>query len=227
MSGKKFTPKKEVQEVKRADIDLKQIIEWSKKYVSPFELPKLVNELNKQGSLKESYPVTVFFTGLQILSLIFGYLLVYLITGPNLISSDLISVGLQLVISAIVGILLFYITSWLIYIISKIVGGTVDFGNQTYVLSVLNLIHRSIFFVFLIFSYPSMAGALPVLFGGVIVLVLFVVSLYLWYAQFQVIKQLNNFSLWKALFVLLVYLFANSLLLVVISYLLIGDYALA
>jgi hypothetical protein len=72
-----------------------------------------------------------------------------------------------------------------------------------------------------------MAGALPVLFGGVIVLVLFVVSLYLWYAQFQVIKQLNNFSLWKALFVLLVYLFANSLLLVVISYLLIGDYALA
>ncbi|MFH1784870.1 MAG: hypothetical protein ABH842_00430 [Candidatus Micrarchaeota archaeon] len=228
MSRKKRTKKKKpepevIKPPEKKEIDFNQMFAWSKEYINPWELSKLINGLSGVGKISDSYTIVAFFQLIQILSVIVGYFLVFVLTMPTLSSSDLISMVVQLILSTVVGVVIFYFSSWLLYMISKLFGGKVDFENQTYVLSVLGLCHRFIFFVILIFVYPSMVGALPLVLGGVVVLGMFVISFYSWYVQFQVIKQLNNFSIWRSLGVLVVFLIISAAIMSIVSALLLGD----
>lgn len=231
MSRKKRTKKVKEPKIEKTpekkELDLGQLVSWSKQYANPWELPNFIKKLDGVGGIKESYTLVAFFQLVQILSVIIGTFIVFLITMPVLEIADFVSLILQLILSTIVGIAIFYASSWLLYILSKLLGGKVDFGNQTYVLSVLGLCHRVVFFVVLVFIYPSMVGALPLLFGSFAVLAMFIVSFYSWYVQFQVVKQLNNFSIWKSLGVLVIFLLVSAIIMSVFSFLLLGDQAIA
>ncbi|MFH1520220.1 MAG: hypothetical protein ABID61_01100 [Candidatus Micrarchaeota archaeon] len=185
---------------------------WSKLYISPKKLPDLVTELNGKGSLKNSYFYVLVFQIVQLLALALGYLLFHLLTMPVFSSADLVFMLFIFMVFVVMTVMIFYVRSWLLHFVSGLLGGKTDFGNQTYILSVLNLCQATILFPFLIFAYLSVTGILPVFLSTAIALVMVIGELYQLFSFYHVIKGITSLSSFRSAAVVLVVFVLFSLL---------------
>lgn len=208
MSKKKYVEKKPAAkkepQLEKKPFSLTTLFGWSKNYISPKNLPSLVTELNGKGSLNESYFYVFMFQIIQFTALALGYLLFYFLTMPPFSSSDIVFMLFIFLVFVVMTILIFYLRSWLLHIVSGLLGGKTDFGNQTHILSVLNLCQTTVLFPFLIFAYLSVTGILPVFLATSIALVMVIGELYQLYSFYHVIKGITNLSTLRSAAVVLI-----------------------
>lgn len=205
--SRKFVKKSTVKTEPKPEVkkfSLTTLFGWSKNYVSPKNLPGLITELNGKGSLKDSYLYVFLFQIIQFVALALGYLLFYFLTMPPFSSSDIVFMLFIFLVFIVMTILIFYLRSWLLHIVSGLLGGKTDFGNQTHILSVLNLCQTTVLFPFLIFAYLSVTGVLPVFLATSFALVMVVGELYQLYSFYHVIKGITNLSTLRSVAVVLI-----------------------
>lgn len=216
MSRKKHIPKKSTIDVETKPeikkFSIATLFGWSKNYVTPNKLPNLVGELNGKGSLKDSYFYVLLFQTIQLLALALGYLIFYFVTKPSFSSADLVFMIFIFLVFVVMTVLIFYLRSWLLHFVSGLLGGKSDFGNQTYVLSVLNLCQATVLFPFLIFAYLSVTGILPTFLATALAMVMVIGELYQLYSFYQVVKVVANLSTFRSAAVVLIVFVLFSIL---------------
>ena len=194
MCAKTIKSKKVTEELAPEKFEPTAVFGWIKKYTNPWSVPELINEEKSKGGLKQSLSLVAFFQVVNQIAVVLAFLIGSVFANATA-PINLPRLVLQSVVSAIVAIVIFYIMSGVIHIISRLLGGKSSYAQQCYLLAILNACVVTI-------SSPLMLLVFVPFVGAVVQIILLIVSIYSFYPIFQVIRNINEFSKFKAAIVL-------------------------
>jgi hypothetical protein len=177
---------------------MRDIIKLVGNYLDYKNIESFIDE-KKSGGLKES----LFLVALaQLVSFIAMALSAWLasIFSPQLgLPMDLLAV-VTLVVLAILGIPFFYLFSGFLFLLSKLLGGTGSYTEQTYVFSVVSFAANTVSAPFIVFMHVNDA------LNFLTTIVLLPLSIYMIYVQYKTLKSVHQMSGLKSFAVIVVYL---------------------
>ncbi|MFN7991273.1 MAG: hypothetical protein U0R44_03910 [Candidatus Micrarchaeia archaeon] len=169
-----------------------EIIGWMKLYVDYRTVGRIIDGEKSRGTFPRSLAIVAIAQGIVFFSIAASYMIANLIapSGENLLQTF----GGLLLLN-LLGFTLFYLTSFIMFLIARALGGKGSLDAQIHLLAIFALCNNIVTVPFITLA------SLPVV-GPFLYLAAIVVGLYSIYAQFLAVRSLHGFSNLRAALVL-------------------------